>query len=141
MFHPLQWLFHILGILFHWSICPAYVIRKLLVKKNTNYSTSWKWDTKLRLLKFTWKLLWTHVTRGSFRIPLAWGWRGPFAIFSDGDKVSGETFVALNSFSKMSTSSFNKKFKNSWASYKFHWQNVNLNTVTNSSYFAYKTTS
>jgi hypothetical protein len=31
--------------------------------------------------------------------------------------VSGESFMVLNSLSKISTISFSKKFKNSWASY------------------------
>jgi hypothetical protein len=49
---------------------------------------------------------------------LARAFFGPFAVLSEGDEASGSLFAAWPSFSSMSTSSFSKKFKNSWASYK-----------------------
>ena len=73
---------------------------------------------KVRQSKVTWKFLCTQVTNGSFWAPLAWAFFGPFATLSEGDEVSGSLFAAWASFSSMSTSSFSKKFKNSWASYK-----------------------
>ena len=66
--------------------------------------------------KVTWKFLCTQVTKGSFETPFARACFGPFAIFSGGE-VSGSLFTAWASFSRISTSSFSKKFKNSWASY------------------------
>jgi hypothetical protein len=56
----------------------------------------------------TWKLLCTHVTSGSFLTPCT---AAPFDIFS-GD-VSRESLAKLNSLSRISTISFNRKFKNS----------------------------
>jgi hypothetical protein len=57
----------------------------------------------------TWKLLCTHVTSGSFLTPCT---AAPFDIFS-GDVVSGESLAELDSLSRISTISFNRKFKNS----------------------------
>lgn len=47
---------------------------------------------------------------------MAWGVFTPFAILSGGEAPNG-SFAAWCSFSTISTSSFNKKFKNSCASY------------------------
>jgi len=65
----------------------------------------------------TWKFLWTRVTGGSFLTPLAKGSTGPIGAFSEDDDW-GESLAALDSFSRISTISFSKKFKNSWASYR-----------------------
>lgn len=65
-------------------------------------------------------MLCTQVTTGSLCTPFARGAFGPFAIFSgdDDDEVSRSGFVvALASFSRMSTTSFSKQFRNSCASY------------------------
>ncbi|GJY42760.1 hypothetical protein Tco_0430973, partial [Tanacetum coccineum] len=53
---------------------------------------------------------------GSFFAPLTGPPCGPLAILSGGDKSSTGTFAY--SFSSISASSFNKKFKNSCASYR-----------------------
>lgn len=66
------------------------------------------------LIRVTWKFLCTHVTSGSFLTPSA---AAPFETFS-GDVVPGESLAELDSFSRISTISFSKKFKNSWASYR-----------------------
>ncbi len=68
--------------------------------------------------KFTWKILCTQVTIGSLWLPLAIPFRAPFGSFSKGACFPEFDLAALASFSKMSTNSFNKKFKNSCASCK-----------------------
>jgi len=71
----------------------------------------------------TWKFLWTRVTGGSFLTPLAKGSTGPLGAFSEDDDW-GASLAALDSFSRISTSSFKRKFKNSCASYKEPWRHI-----------------
>ena len=67
--------------------------------------------------KLTWKHLWTHVVSGSLWLPLAWPLIGPFKFLFE-EEFWGGSLAALHSFSRMSTSSLSKKFRNSWASCK-----------------------
>lgn len=78
-----------------------------------------KHEIRYKLVKeLTWKFLWTQVTGGSLRMPLAGGFFGSLAVFSGGDYVSASFFAAWASFSSISASSLSRKIKNSWASYR-----------------------
>jgi hypothetical protein len=67
--------------------------------------------------ELTWKHLWTHVVSGSLWLPFAWPLLGPFKFLFE-EELWGGSLAALRSFSRMSTSSLSKKFRNSWASCK-----------------------
>ena len=113
MSHPLRWQSHTSGTWFHWSKYPSY--GKMAIKHNLHGRNTYMFCISNHS---TWKFLWTHVTSGSVRTPFAKWSTSQFEAPSSGDVVSGESFMVLNSLSKISTISFSKKFKNSWASYR-----------------------